>query len=125
VQQSKLFLVMRLPQIESVESWVGRRLFFSMFGGGSHSRLFREVREKQSLAYYVSATVDRHKGLAMVQLGLDESSAAPADQETEEVMMGRQGRCALRIVARRPSSQVASGSGSAATAHSPSRSATR
>jgi len=81
LQQSKLCLVMRLPQVDNIETWVGRKLFFSMLGGGSHSRLFREVREKQSLAYYVSATVDRHKGLALVQLGLDEASAEKAEAE--------------------------------------------
>ncbi|MHC5065258.1 MAG: M16 family metallopeptidase [Planctomycetota bacterium] len=81
LQQCKQVLVMRQPRCETVETWVGRRLFFSMLGGGPHSRLFREVRENQSLAYYVSASADRNKGIAIVQLGLDEEAAEKAEAE--------------------------------------------
>ncbi len=81
LQQCKQVLIMRQPRCESVETWVGRRLFFSMLGGGPHSRLFREVRENQSLAYYVSANADRNKGIAVVQLGLDEEAAEKAEAE--------------------------------------------
>jgi predicted Zn-dependent peptidase len=39
------------------------------------------VREKRSLAYYASASADRHKGLVFVNVGLDESNAAAAESE--------------------------------------------
>ena len=81
LQQSKLVLVFRMPDADP-ETWVGRRLFVSMFGGGAHSRLFREVREKRSLAYYASAACDRHKGLLTVQIGLDEARAEDAEAES-------------------------------------------
>src|SRR5690606_33326619 len=55
LQQSKLVLVFRFPPEQRPEPWVARRLFAGMFGGGPHGRLFREVREKRSLAYYASA----------------------------------------------------------------------
>ncbi len=82
LQQSKLVLVFRVPCTQDPELWMARRLLVSMLGGGPHSRLFREVREKQSLAYYAHSTLDRHKGLMMVQVGLDENSATEVESET-------------------------------------------
>src|SRR6185503_8162204 len=52
------------------------------WGGGPHSRLFREVREKRSLAYAVGAGADVHKGLVMVQAGLDAAGAEAAEAES-------------------------------------------
>jgi predicted Zn-dependent peptidase len=46
-----------------------------VFGGGPSSRLFRVVREKHSLAYYCSSSVDQSKGVAFVQAGIDERQA--------------------------------------------------
>lgn len=80
VQQSKLVLVFRLPAADSA-TWAGRVLFASLLGGGPHSRLFREVREKHSLAYYAHATLERFKGLLLVQVGLDQSAAARVEEE--------------------------------------------
>ena len=82
LQQSKLVLVFRVPCTEDSRLWIARRLFSNMLGGGPHSRLFREVREKQSLAYYASCSMDRHKGLMFVQVGLDEKSAPAVEVET-------------------------------------------
>lgn len=81
LQQSKLVMVLRFPFSMDPDVWVGRRLLIGMLGGGPHSRLFREVREKRSLAYYASASADRYKGLLTVQVGLDESAAASAEAE--------------------------------------------
>ena len=81
LQQSKLVLLFRMPWATDVDTWIGRRLFASMLGGGPHSRLFRVLREERSLAYYAHAGLDRHKGLGFVQIGLDEPSAEPAEDE--------------------------------------------
>ncbi len=93
VQQAKQVLVYRVPWTNESRTWVARALFASMLGGGPHSRLFREVREKQSLAYYAHAAVDRNKGLLQVHVGLDESAAERVQVETqkqiEELAAGR------------------------------------
>lgn len=47
----------------------------TLFGGGSFSRLFRQVREAHSLAYYCSSSVDHAKGVAFVQAGIDGDKA--------------------------------------------------
>jgi predicted Zn-dependent peptidase len=82
LQQSKMVLIFRLPPTDDPDTWMGRALFASMLGGGPHSRLFREVREKRSLAYYAQAVLDRHKGLLTVHVGLDEAAAEAVEVET-------------------------------------------
>lgn len=84
LQQSKLVLVFRVPLSEDSRLWMARRLLTNMLGGGPHSRLFREVRERQSLAYYAQCSMDRHKGLVFVQVGLDEKSAEAVEAETRK-----------------------------------------
>lgn len=81
LQQSKLVLIFRVPWSDHAPTWMARALFTSMLGGGTHSRLFREVREKRSLAYYAHAVLDRYKGLLTVHVGLDEKSAAAVEAE--------------------------------------------
>ncbi|MCC6671423.1 MAG: insulinase family protein [Planctomycetes bacterium] len=81
LQQSKLHLHFRLPGTDVQRLWIGRRLFTNLLGGGPHSRLFREVRERRSLAYYASAGLERHKGLLQVHVGCDERAAAAVEEE--------------------------------------------
>ncbi|MCA8956034.1 MAG: insulinase family protein [Planctomycetes bacterium] len=82
LQQSKLVLLFRVPWTDDPKTWMARALGVSMLGGGPHSRLFREVREKRSLAYYAQAGLDRHKGLLLVHVGLDEAAAGAVEAET-------------------------------------------
>ena len=46
-------------------------IFNGLFGGFPHSKLFLNVREKASLAYYASSSVDTFRGLMTVQTGID------------------------------------------------------
>jgi predicted Zn-dependent peptidase len=50
-------------------------LFADIFGGGPYSKLFTNVREKQSLCYYCSAGARRSKGLVLVDSGVEEKNA--------------------------------------------------
>lgn len=43
----------------------------SIFGGGAHSKLFNNVREKLSLCYYASSSMDRYKTLMVVNAGIE------------------------------------------------------
>ncbi len=52
----------------------------TVFGGGASSRLFRHVREKHSLAYYCSSSVDQSKGVAFVQAGVDGTQAGRVER---------------------------------------------
>lgn len=46
-----------------------------IFGGGPYSKLFTNVREKQSLCYYCSASSVRQKGFMVVSSGIDDKNA--------------------------------------------------
>lgn len=43
----------------------------SIFGGGAHSKLFNNVREKLSLCYYASSSIDRYKTFMVVNAGIE------------------------------------------------------
>lgn len=49
-------------------------VFNGLFGGFPHSKLFMNVREKESLAYYASSSVDTFRGFMSVQAGIDEKN---------------------------------------------------
>lgn len=42
-----------------------------LFGGGPESKLFLEIREKESLCYTVYSTVEKHKGMMFVACGIN------------------------------------------------------
>lgn len=43
----------------------------SVFGGGAHSKLFNNVREKLSLAYYAGSSLHKLKGIILVNAGVE------------------------------------------------------
>lgn len=43
----------------------------AVFGGGAQSKLFNNVREKLSLAYYAGSFLDKYKGIMMVNAGIE------------------------------------------------------
>ncbi len=47
------------------------RVLAGVLGGGFHSRLFQTVREKHSLAYFASASLDRLRGVLYTSCGID------------------------------------------------------
>ncbi len=54
----------------------------SIFGAGTHSKLFNNVREKLSLAYYASSSLNKFKGLMFVNAGIEFSNFDKAYDET-------------------------------------------
>ncbi|MHC5210039.1 MAG: M16 family metallopeptidase [Planctomycetota bacterium] len=55
-------------------------LFGMVFGGDSHSRLFKRVREAEGLAYGCSAHVAVDHGMLVVQAGIDAGAASRVQQ---------------------------------------------
>lgn len=43
----------------------------AIYGGGAQSKLFNNVREKLSLAYYAGSVLDKYKGFLMVNAGIE------------------------------------------------------
>ena len=53
----------------------------TVFGGGATSKLFTNVREKMSLCYYASASLDKFKGVMAVASGVEFSKLETAKAE--------------------------------------------
>lgn len=64
----------------------------AIFGGGAQSKLFNNVREKLSLAYYAGSMLDKFKGMLLVNAGIEFDNFKKAYDETlvqlEEVKNG-------------------------------------
>lgn len=71
VKQGKLNIGYRTNIRYGDPDYYALQVFNGIFGGFSHSKLFINVREKASLAYYAASRVESHKGLMMVMSGID------------------------------------------------------
>ena len=56
-------------------------VYNSIFGSGAHSKLFNNVREKLSLAYYASSRLERYKGMMVVSSGIEYKNKEKAQAE--------------------------------------------
>lgn len=67
-------------------------IFNGIFGAFSHSRLFKNVREKHSLCYYIASQFDAFNGLLMVSCGIESKKAPEVKQlvlkELEDIQNG-------------------------------------
>ena len=81
VQQSKMIIGMRLPIIEPDDRTMAARLMSMLYGGGTTSLLFNQVREKLSLCYYCSSSYTRSNGLLYVTSGIEEANYSKAVEE--------------------------------------------
>jgi predicted Zn-dependent peptidase len=71
VKQGKLNIGYRTNIVYGDPEYFAMQVFNGIFGGFSHSKLFINVREKASLAYYAASRLESHKGLMMVMSGID------------------------------------------------------
>lgn len=78
VKQGKLVLGFRTGTLDASDNASAFKVMTDIFGGGTYSKLFANVREKMSLCYYCSARLTRHKGVIFVQSGIESEQALPA-----------------------------------------------
>lgn len=71
VTQGRLVLGFRLGECMEEPDIAALNVFNCVYGGGSTSKLFMNVREKLSLCYYASSFCYTHKGIMLVQSGID------------------------------------------------------
>jgi predicted Zn-dependent peptidase len=74
VKQGKLNIGYRTQVAYGDSDYYALQLFNGIFGGFSHSKLFINVREKASLAYYAASRLESHKGLLMVMAGIENAN---------------------------------------------------
>lgn len=71
VEQGKLNLGYRTNIVASDPLYYAAQVFNGLFGGFPHSKLFMNVREKASLAYYAASRYDSYKGILIVMSGIE------------------------------------------------------
>ncbi|MBU7317395.1 EF-P 5-aminopentanol modification-associated protein YfmF [Paenibacillus oleatilyticus] len=71
VNQGKLNMGLRVRTSYADDSYPSALLYNGILGGYPHSKLFTNVREKASLAYYASSRLDGHKGILTIQSGIE------------------------------------------------------
>lgn len=71
VTQSKLCLGFRTNTPPDSAEYTALMVYNGVLGGGIHSKLFQNVREKASLAYYSYSRLEKFKGLMVVSSGIE------------------------------------------------------
>ncbi len=82
LNQSKLNLGFRLGE-NAAKNGAACRLFNVLYGGSANSKLFMNVRERLSLCYYCSSTIDRFKNVMFVSSGIESEKYEQARNEIE------------------------------------------
>jgi len=71
VSQGKLNMGLRAYTTYADDTYPTMLMYNGILGGYPHSKLFTNVREKASLAYYASSRLDGHKGILTIQSGIE------------------------------------------------------
>jgi len=79
--------------VDYVDSdYIPMLVYAGVLGGGAHSKLFNNVREKASLAYYSFARLDKFKGLMLIGSGIEISNYHKAkviiNKQLEDMIQG-------------------------------------
>ncbi|MGI5851843.1 MAG: insulinase family protein [Clostridiales bacterium] len=93
VSQAKLNIGFRTNVSVNQDEYFPLVLYSGILGGGPHSKLFINVREKSSLAYYAFARLEKHKGLMLIGSGIDpknyEQTLDIIMEQVEDIKHGR------------------------------------
>ncbi len=92
VVQGKLVLGYRTGIHYKDELYNGLLLAADIIGGGPNSKLFKNVREKESLAYYITSTVFKYKSIMTIDGGIEfenfQKTLDIVKKQIEEVQRG-------------------------------------
>ncbi len=81
IVQGKLSIGFRTNVSATDEDFWALVVANNIYGGGLGSKLFNNVREKLSLAYYASTTIDRYKGYMLLNAGIAFEKLSDAKNE--------------------------------------------
>ena len=90
MKQGKLHIGYSTPVRFGDEDFPKMQIFNGIFGGYAHSKLFMNVREKESLAYYASSSYASHYGLLFVVSGIEPANEEKARKLIEEQLKAMQ-----------------------------------
>lgn len=81
VAQGKLSMGFRTSIAPTDKEYEALMVYNSILGGGPHSKLFNNVREKLSLAYYVFSRLEKFKSLMIISSGIEIDKFDDASKE--------------------------------------------
>lgn len=81
VIQCKLVMGLRTEVFEPSEDVYAMTVMNTLFGGSAQSKLFLNVREKLSLCYYCSSRYNKHKGIILIESGVESKNTEKAKEE--------------------------------------------
>lgn len=81
IVQGKLSIGFRTNVYANDENYPAMMMYNSILGSGIFSKLFNNVREKLSLCYYASSSVDYLKGIMLINSGIEVSNFQKAYDE--------------------------------------------
>lgn len=84
MKQGKLHLGFSTPVTFHHPDFAKMQIFNGIFGGYAHSKLFMNVRERESLAYYASSNYSAHYGLVFVMSGIEPVNETKAFEVIQE-----------------------------------------
>ena len=84
VEQAKLVMGFRTHTGLASEGVLPMMVFEGMLGGYPHSKLFINVREKRSLAYFIQSVLDNNKGLMFIIAGTGPEKTREVQEVSEE-----------------------------------------
>ena len=85
INQGKLFFGFSSPVYYMNDHYFAGLVFDGLFGGFPHSKLFQNVREKESLAYTASSSLDFLRGVMTVGTGIEFDKR----QQVEEIVLAQ------------------------------------
>ena len=90
MKQGKLHIGYKTNVRFGDEDFPKMQIFNGIFGGYAHSKLFMNVREKESLAYYASSSYASHYGLLFVVSGIEPTNEQKAREVIQEQLTAMQ-----------------------------------
>jgi len=79
VSQGKLCMGFRTFVEPTSDEYYSLVVYNGILGGDPHSKLFRNVREKASLAYFAQSVIEKYKGLMLIMSGIEAENRSKAE----------------------------------------------
>ncbi len=90
MKQGKLHIGFSTPVRFGDKDFPAMQILNGIFGGYAHSKLFMNVRERESLAYYASSSYASHYGLMYVVSGIEPAKEKKAIEVIQEQLVAMQ-----------------------------------
>ena len=98
VTQAKLNMGYRISVNYTHQNHYAFVVFNAIFGGMSQSKLFKVVREKNSLCYYISSSYDAFNGVMVITAGIEGKDYHQTVQLIKEQLKEMQDGCLIKMI---------------------------